>query len=91
MTPRRATGIVGEEDRNGQPCYPQHLRAPIEKDCGEKGKGMSESLSTEKAAVAAANGAFYRAFAEGDFASMDALWAEREEVVCIHQIGRAHV
>lgn len=45
---------------------------------------MSESLSTEKAAVAAANGAFYRAFAEGDFASMDALWAEREEVVCIH-------
>ncbi len=45
---------------------------------------MGDSLSADKAAVSAANSAFYRAFAEGDFGAMNALWAEQEEVVCIH-------
>lgn len=45
---------------------------------------MAEILSADQAAVSAANGSFYRAFAEGDFGAMDALWAEGDEVVCIH-------
>lgn len=30
------------------------------------------------------NEAFYLAFSEGDLAAMDHLWADRDEVVCIH-------
>ena len=31
-----------------------------------------------------ANEAFYLAFAEGDLAAMDRLWASRPDVVCVH-------
>lgn len=34
--------------------------------------------------VLAANRAFYRAFAERDFAAMAALWAETAPIACIH-------
>lgn len=34
--------------------------------------------------VLAANAAFYRAFAERDSDAMDALWARRDEVACVH-------
>ena len=39
---------------------------------------------TEKDAVLSANLEFYRAFATRDLAAMDALWAERLPVSCIH-------
>jgi ketosteroid isomerase-like protein len=34
--------------------------------------------------VLAANAAFYRAFADRDSDAMDALWARRDEVACVH-------
>ena len=34
--------------------------------------------------VLRANAAFYRAFTQGDFAAMSALWAEQVEVTCFH-------
>ena len=34
-----------------------------------------------------ANASFYRAFAMGDFAAMDALWARRAPVACTHPSG----
>jgi ketosteroid isomerase-like protein len=34
--------------------------------------------------VLAANARFYRAFSEGDLASMNALWAEQAPVACLH-------
>jgi hypothetical protein len=34
--------------------------------------------------VLAANKSFYRAFAAGDMAAMNALWSPRAEVTCIH-------
>jgi ketosteroid isomerase-like protein len=37
-----------------------------------------------EAEVLAANEAFYRAFNEKDYAAMDALWARRASVWCIH-------
>ncbi len=39
---------------------------------------------SETQAVRAANEAFYRAFAEGDLAAMEALWARAAPVACIH-------
>jgi ketosteroid isomerase-like protein len=39
---------------------------------------------TDSDAVLAANLEFYRAFAVRDFAAMDALWARRAPVGCIH-------
>jgi SnoaL-like domain len=39
---------------------------------------------SEKDDVLAANVGFYRAFAAGDMAAMDALWSPRGEVTCIH-------
>jgi ketosteroid isomerase-like protein len=41
----------------------------------------------EEEAVIAANRAFYRAFADGDMAAMDALWARERPVACIHPGG----
>ena len=41
----------------------------------------------EEEAVIAANRAFYRAFATGDMAAMDALWARERPVSCIHPGG----
>lgn len=38
----------------------------------------------ERQSVAAANRAFYRAFAERDYAAMDRLWAQKSPVACIH-------
>lgn len=38
----------------------------------------------ERDAVLFANEAFYRAFADRDFAAMDALWSRRGAVACIH-------
>ena len=35
-------------------------------------------------AVIAANDSFYRAFAENDMTAMEALWAQRSPVACIH-------
>lgn len=43
---------------------------------------MSES--TEIRAAAAANAAFYEAFAAGDAAAMEALWSRTASVLCIH-------
>ena len=39
---------------------------------------------TERDAVLAANLEFYRAFTNRDLAAMDALWARRAMVLCIH-------
>jgi len=39
---------------------------------------------TDKDAVLAANLEFYRAFATRDIAAMDALWARRSPVACLH-------
>jgi ketosteroid isomerase-like protein len=39
---------------------------------------------TDKDAVLAANLEFYRAFATSDIAAMDALWARRSPVACLH-------
>lgn len=39
---------------------------------------------SEVDAVLAANAAFYRAFADGDVAAMDAVWARDAPVACIH-------
>ena len=38
----------------------------------------------DRAQLLFANDAFYLTFAEGDFATMDRLWAERFPVSCIH-------
>ena len=38
----------------------------------------------ERDAVLFANEAFYRAFADRDFAAMEALWSARNPVACIH-------
>ncbi|MCP5374041.1 MAG: nuclear transport factor 2 family protein [Hyphomicrobiales bacterium] len=51
---------------------------------------------SDLSAVLAANDAFYRAFATGDFAAMDALWARHSPVACLHPgwgpiAGRAQV
>lgn len=45
---------------------------------------MADSEEADRDAVAAANAEFYRAFGAGDFPAMDALWAKRAKVVCIH-------
>ena len=45
---------------------------------------MADPEDADRAAVTAANGEFYRAFGTGDIEAMDALWADREEVACIH-------
>jgi ketosteroid isomerase-like protein len=39
---------------------------------------------TDQDAVLAANEAFYAAFARGDFAAMQALWAQDAPVACVH-------
>jgi ketosteroid isomerase-like protein len=49
-----------------------------------------------KTAIIAANAAFYAAFAAGDVASMDRLWADDEGISCVHPgwpaiMGRATV
>lgn len=43
---------------------------------------MSSEADTDEAL--AANAAFYRAFASGDYTAMDALWATTVPVFCIH-------
>jgi ketosteroid isomerase-like protein len=50
----------------------------------------------ERDAVLFANEAFYRAFADRDFAAMDRLWARQGPVACIHPgwaplVGRSKV
>ena len=54
------------------------------------------ALSSDESDVLEANAAFYEAFAKGDSTAMDALWAERAPIACIHPgwdalIGRARV
>lgn len=39
---------------------------------------------SDEAGVLAANGAFYAAFADGDFGAMDGLWARKAPVACVH-------
>jgi hypothetical protein len=41
-------------------------------------------MAGDEAAALAANQAFYEAFAGADIEAMDALWARRAEVACIH-------
>ncbi len=41
-------------------------------------------MPTRESEVLAANQAFYDAFARGDFAAVEALWARRAPVACIH-------
>ncbi len=45
---------------------------------------MTRSPARDQAALLFANETFYRAFAERDTALMNALWAEREPVTCLH-------
>jgi hypothetical protein len=50
----------------------------------------------DRNALLAANAAFYAAFAEGDFPSMTALWADDDGVSCVHPgwlalVGRSAV
>jgi len=45
---------------------------------------MGEPLGSDEAQVLDANEAFYDAFADGDLDALDALWAERASVACIH-------
>jgi ketosteroid isomerase-like protein len=42
-------------------------------------------------AVLDANAAFYRAFTDGDYASMSDLWARHAPVACLHPTARALV
>ena len=56
----------------------------------------SPPTSTERDAVLTANLAFYSAFGLHDFPAMDALWARRAQVLCLHPgwsaiVGRAAV
>ena len=44
-----------------------------------------------EAAVLGANATFYKAFTDGDYAAMSALWAERAPVTCFHPGGQAVV
>jgi hypothetical protein len=51
---------------------------------------------TDKRAILAANQAFYVAFATGDFAGLSKLWADDDNISCIHPgwpviVGRAAV
>jgi ketosteroid isomerase-like protein len=41
-------------------------------------------MPSDEALVLAANQAFYEAFARGDQEALDALWAQRAPVACIH-------
>jgi ketosteroid isomerase-like protein len=41
-------------------------------------------MPNDEALVLAANQAFYDAFARGDLAAIEAIWAERAPVACIH-------
>jgi hypothetical protein len=51
---------------------------------------MAESTyATTQAEVLEANATFYRAFTEGDYDTMSALWAERAPVTCFHPGARA--
>ena len=45
---------------------------------------MTRSLARDQATLLFANETFYRAFAERDAALMNAVWAEREPVTCLH-------
>jgi uncharacterized protein (TIGR02246 family) len=47
---------------------------------------MQTSLSAE-----AVEEAFYDAMRQGDFAAMMALWADDEEVICVHPSGPRHI
>ena len=42
------------------------------------------SAEKSESEVLAANATFYRAFSEGDLASMKALWAEHAPIACLH-------
>src|SRR5687768_14712089 len=50
----------------------------------ESGRIMS---TDDEEAVISANRSLYRAFAAGDLAAMDALWAREKPVACIHPGG----
>ncbi len=45
--------------------------------------------SKAEAAVVLANAAFYRAFSQGNYAAMSALWATRARVACFHPTAPA--
>jgi len=52
-------------------------------DASRKPPLIPESMS-QRPAILFANDAFYTAFATGDLAAMDAVWARRAPVCCIH-------
>lgn len=64
-------------DRQGRANAAEAANAPTD-------ESMRQSDEEE---IKAANRAFYRAFAAGDVASMDALWARERPVACIHPGG----
>lgn len=41
-------------------------------------------MTTDENEVLAANQAFYEAFSRGDYVAVDALWARRAPIACIH-------
>lgn len=47
--------------------------------------------ASRETAVLDANATFYRAFSEGDFEAMSALWSEDAAVTCLHPGARALV
>ena len=49
-----------------------------------KAEPVTKEAQTMESDVLAANQAFYRAFASGDIAAMDAVWAKGEGVACAH-------
>jgi len=53
-------------------------------DAGFIFSAQAEAAMTDSDAVLAANLEFYRAFATRDLDAMDALWARRAPVACIH-------
>jgi ketosteroid isomerase-like protein len=57
---------------------------------------LTRKAMTDASAIIAANAAFYAAFAAGDIAEVSRLWADDDEISCIHPgwpaiIGRAAV
>lgn len=46
--------------------------------------GMQDASRTAVEELLRANREFYRAFAAGDFVAMDRVWADHQEILCVH-------
>ncbi|KAJ8753839.1 hypothetical protein K2173_000093 [Erythroxylum novogranatense] len=66
----------------------QELQLAIEEENYAEAAKIRDSLrelqEDSKAAVWAANARFYKAFREGDLATMQSLWAKGDNVCCVH-------